>query len=180
MSSNGDTASSKETNYTIDSTISSYILLDDISFKLSRIADMLVKSQHTLSSILEYTKINENRLKIIQRELLDEADEGEFLRTSGVATPDKFVIIDTNTAPGHMVKSYTVKNDGPNTIFVGHNMAISSEVDADIIDTISATSRFEKVLPNEDIKFAFNRNRIRNVHILASGEDSQFRAWLAW
>jgi hypothetical protein len=79
-----------------------------------------------------------------------------------------------------MVKGYTVKNDGPNNIFVGHNVAISSEVDADIVDVTTAVSRFDIVEPNEDIKFVFNRKRIRNVHILAQGGDSQFRTWLVW
>ena len=156
------------------------ITLDDISFKLSQITELFIKNQQTLSSLLEYTIKNEERLSIIQREVLAEADSGEFLRRTGTATTTQFVIIDTNVAPGHLIKGYTVINDGPNNIYVGHNMAISSELDVDIIDVTSDTSRFAQVLPGEDIKFIFNRRRIRNVHILASGGNSTFRAWLTW
>ena len=154
--------------------------LDDISIKLDTLASLLVKNQQTLSSLLDYTIKNENRLAIIEGEMLAEADAGEFLRTNGTVTTAQFVIIDTNIAPGHKVKGYTVKNDGPNTIYVAHNAAVSSEVDADIIDATTDVSRFEEVLANEDVKFIFNRRRIRNVHILASGGNSTFRAWLTW
>ena len=154
--------------------------MDDISIKLDKLVDLLVKNQNTLSSLLEYTVKNEKRLEIIQNQLLEEADEGQFIRMSGTVTTTQFTIIDTNVTPGHMVKGYTIKNDGPNNIFVGHNVAISSKVDADIVDVTTAVSRFDIVEPNEDIKFVFNRKRIRNVHILAQGGDSQFRAWLVW
>jgi len=137
-------------------------------------------NQKTLTSLLEYTIKNEKRLTVIQNEILAEADSGEFLRTDGTVITTAFTIIDTGVAPGHMVKSYTVKNDGPNTIFVGHNVAISTEVDADIVDITTLTSRFDKVLPNEDIKFVYNRRAIRDVHILAQGGNSKFRAWLVW
>lgn len=154
--------------------------LDDISLKLDKLADLFIKNQHTLSSLLDYTIKNEKRLAVIQEEMLAEADSGEFLRRVGTATTTRFVIVDTNVAPGHLVKGYTIINDGSNNIYVGHNMAISSEVDVDIIDVTSDTSRFAQVLPGEDIKFIFNRRRIRNVHILASGGDSTFRIWLTW
>ncbi len=154
--------------------------LDDISLKLDKLSYLLVENQKTLSSLLDYTIKNEKRLSVIQEEMLAEADSGEFLRMVGTVTTTQFIIIDTNASPGHLVKGYTVINDGPNNIYVGHNMAISSEVDVDIIDVTSSTSRFAQVLPGEDIKFVFNRRRIRNVHILASGGNSTFRSWLTW
>lgn len=155
--------------------------MDDISLSLVKLIDLSTKNQQTLSSLLDYTVKNEKRLASIQNELIEEADAGAVLRINGTVTPTQFVIIDTIKDPGHMVKGYTVRNDGSNNIFVAHNAAISSDVDADIIDVISGNiSRFEEILPNEDIKFVFNRNRIRNVHILAQGGNSQFRAWLVW
>ncbi len=154
--------------------------LDDISLKLDKLANLFIKNQQTLSSLLDYTIKNEKRLSVIEEEMLAEADSGEFLRRTGTVTTTSFVIIDTNASPGHMVKGYTVINDGPNNIYVGHNMAISSELDVDIIDVTSDTSRFAQVLPGEDFKFVFNRRKIRNVHILANGGDSTFRAWLTW
>lgn len=156
------------------------ITIDDISLKFNKLIELSIKNQKTLSSILEHTIKNEMRLDVIQDQLLAEADNGQFLRTSGTVTTTEFTIIDTNISPGHMVKGYTVKNDGPNNIFVAHNVAISSDVDADIIDVTTLTSRFDEVLPNEDIKFVYNRRTIRNVHILASGGNSQFRCWLVW
>lgn len=155
--------------------------LDDISIKLDKLVSLSIKNQETLSSLLDYTIKNEKRLASIQNELIEEADAGAVLRSNGTVTPTQFIIIDTNKDPGHMVKGYTVRNDGPNNIFVGHNAAISSNVDADIIDVISGDiSRFEEILPNEDIKFVFNRRRIRNIHILAQGGNSSFRVWLVW
>lgn len=156
------------------------ITIDDISLKFNKLIELSIKNQKTLSSILEHTIENEKRLGVIQDQLLAEADNGQFLRTSGTVTTASFTIIDTNVTPGHMVKGYTVKNDGPNNIFVGHNVAISSDVDADIVDVTTLTSRFDEILPNEDIKFIYNRRTIRNVHILASGNNSQFRCWLVW
>ena len=154
--------------------------LDDISLKLDKLADLFIKNQQTLLSLLDYTIKNEKRLAVIETEMLAEADNGQFVRTSGTVTTSRFVIIDTNASPGHMVKGYTVKNDGPNTIFVAHNAAVSSKLDVDITDVTSSTSRFQEILPNEDIKFIFNRRTIRNVHILAQGGNSDFRAWITW
>lgn len=156
------------------------ITMDDISFKISQLIDLSIKNQQILSSLLDYTIKNEKRLAVIEEEMLAEADSGEFLRTAGTVTTTQFTIIDTDVAPSHMVKGYTIINDGPNNIYVGHNVAISSEVDVDIVDVTSDTSRFAQILPGEDIKFVFNRRRIRNVHILASGGNSTFRAWLTW
>ncbi len=154
--------------------------LDDISLKLDKLISLYIKNQQILSSLLDYTIKNEKRLAVIEEEILAEADSGEFLRRTGTVTTTQFVIIDTNVAPGHLVRGYTVINDGANIIYVGHNMAISSELDADIIDVTSDTARFAQVLPGEDIKFIFNRQRIRNVHILSVGGNSTFRAWLTW
>ena len=156
------------------------ITMDDMSFKLSQLTDLFIKNQKTLDSLLEYTVKNGERLKVIEEQALAGADEAGVLRRRGIVTPFKFVIIDTMEAPNHMVKSYTVKNDGPNIIFVAHNAAISSQLDVDITDVTSPSSNFEQILPNEDIRFSFNRNKIRNIHILAKGGNSNFRSWLAW
>lgn len=164
----------------IDPQMATFVTLDDISIKLNKLIDLFKINQKTLSSLLDYTTKNEMRLEVIQDQILADADNGQYLRTSGTATPNRFVIIDTQISPGHMVKGYTVKNDGPNNIFVAHNAAISSEVDVDTVDITTLTSRFDEVLPNEDIKFVYNRRTIRSVHILASGGNSTFRAWLVW
>lgn len=155
------------------------ITMDDISFKISQLIDLSIENQKTLSSLLDYTIKNEKRLAIIEEEMLAEADQGEFLRSSGIATTTTFTIIDTQIAPGHPVKGYTVINDSANTIYVGHNMSRDT-VGPDIIDVTSATIRFAPVLSGEDLRFIFNRRKVRNVYILASGGDSAYRAWLTW
>lgn len=184
MSENGDTIKHIDTKRgpenIVNPEIITFVTLDDISLKFNKLIDLFSKNQKTLSSLLEYTIKNEKRLEIIQDQLIDEADEGQFIRTSGTVYTNRFTIIDTMVSPGHMVKGYNVKNDGPHNIYVGHNVTISSDIDADIIDVTTTVSRFEIVEPDEDIKFVFNRKTIRNVHILASGGDSQFRAWLVW
>lgn len=157
----------QQPNYTIDPNVFSLITIDEISLKLDKLVDLSKNNQNTLTSLLEYTIKNEKRLGIIQREMLAEADDGAFLRMDGTVTTSTFTIIDTDISPGHMVKGYTVINDGPNTIFIGHNVAFSSEVDADIVDITTLTSRFNKILPKEDIRFVYNRRRIKNIHILA-------------
>jgi hypothetical protein len=43
--------------------------MDDISIKLDKLADLLIKNQQTLSSLLDYTIKNEQRLAIIQKEM---------------------------------------------------------------------------------------------------------------
>lgn len=154
--------------------------MDDISLKLDKLITLSIINQKTLSSLLEYTIDNGKRLTSILEELAAGADEAGVVRQDGTVTTKRFIIIDTMNAPGHMVKGYTVRNDGPNTIFVAHNAAFSSELDADITDVTSSDSRFEKVLPNEDIKFSFNRNNILNIHILAQDGNSDFRVWLVW
>lgn len=132
------------------------------------------------NKLLDISYNNQKLLVSILGELKAGADEGEFLRRDGTVTTTQFTILNAMSNPGHPVKAYTVRNDGPNTIYVAHNAAYSSTLDADTIDVTSNTSRFEEILANEDIKFVFNRNAVRSVHILAKDGDSQFRAWLTW
>lgn len=160
---------------------------DTIQKALITLTDQAILINKRLDLSIEQQKLSYQQLKLsleqqtlATKELQEEADRGEFLRTDGTVTTTAFTIIDTNVAPGHMVKGYTIKNDGPNNIFVGHNVAISSQVDADIVDVTTLTSRFDIILPNEDIKFIYNRRTIRNVHLLSQGGNSSFRSWLLW
>lgn len=112
-------------------------------------------------------------------ELKDEADEGEILRSSGTVTTTAFTIINTITDPGHPVKAFELTNDGDNSIYVGFNVVISSE-GADIIDVTNNLSRFDLIANGEDILYKFNRNKIRNIYLLASGGNSDYRLKLTW
>jgi len=152
-------------SFIVDPTTSTFLTLDDISVKLTKLLKSTNKNQELLSSILQEHK--------------DDADEGEYIRLSGTVDTSSFTIINTHVDPGHSVKGYTVINDGPNTIYVGHNVAKGS-IGPDIVDVSSDITRFTSVKATEDIKFRYNRNKIRNVYILASGNSSKYRALLIW
>ncbi len=153
--------------------------MDDISLSLTKLIDLSIKNQQTLSSLLDYTIKNEKRLASIQNELVEEADAGEYLKISGTVTISEFVILDTDTAPGHPAKGYVVINDGPNTIYVGHNMALSS-IGPEIIDVTNPVARFNRILDGESLRFEFNRRKVKNIYILSTVGDSTYRGWLVW
>lgn len=180
MSNNKIIPNNKEdVSYVVDPTVATYITLDDISLSLTKLVDLSIKNQQTLSSLLGYTIKNEERLASIETQLLEEADAGEYLRISGTVTISEFVILDTDTAPGHPTKGYVVINDGPNTIYVGHNMALSS-VGPEIIDVTNPVARFNRILDGESLRFEFNRRKVNNIYILSTVGDSTYRGWLVW
>ncbi len=143
--------------------------LKDLSKKLTEVE---ISNQKILNSILE-------KDSAILEEQKAEADEGKYRRLSGTVTTSQFTIIDTITDPGHSIKGYKITNDGPNSILFAHNVTISS-ISPDIVDTISNDSRFELLLLNETSEVSYNRRKIDNVYLLASGGNSDFRAKLVW
>lgn len=142
------------------------VTLDDISVKLSQLIDISILNHKLLNSVL--------------KELKDEADKGGYIRLAGTVTTNQFVIIDTFRAPNHPVKGYIVRNDGANPIFVAHNASLDSNTGIEPFEVASDTTRFETIHPNEDVRFRYNRNTIKNVYLLASGGDSTYRCWLVW
>lgn len=143
--------------YILNPALSSFVLLDQISRRLGT----LVKVQDA-----------------ILKEEIDGADEGEYLVLSGKVCADKFTIVDTQIAPGHPVKGYFIQNDGPNTIMVAHNAAISS-VGPDIMDVQdSNTNRFMHLFVKETTEFSYNRNKIRNIYLLGLRDESIYRTRL--
>lgn len=150
----------------IDPKVFSTISLDDINVKLSKLIDIETLNQRYFASIL--------------KELRDEADEGGYIRSFGTVTTTQFTIIDPMLAPNHPVKGYIIRNDGPNPIFVGHNVAPDTGIGPNIVDITSDTTRFETINADEDVRFRYNRNKIRNIYLLANGGDSTYRGWLIW
>jgi Xaa-Pro aminopeptidase len=146
--------------------------IDAISVNIAKLTKFHISSQEIL---LE----NQKLLSDILKELKDEIDEGEILSQSGTVTTTDFVFIETEQAPGHPIKGYSVKNDGPNTIYVGHNTT-KAGLEPSLDDVTSSISRFREVKNKEEIRFIFNRRRIYNVSILAKGGDSSYRTWLVW
>jgi len=147
-----------------------YVTLDDISRKFSK----LLQTQAELLKILSR---DHELLSSILKELRDEADEGEYMFMSGTATTDPAAnITDLLAIMGHPVKGYIVKNDGANTIQVGHNITRSS-IDSNIQ---TASARFYPVFIGEQHKEMFNRKVIRNVYIRTAAGTCAYRLWLLW
>ena len=147
----------------IDHQVATFITLDDIS--------------HKLADLITITSSNGNILKSVLNELQDEADEGEYFFVSGTATTDPSAnITDLLAILGHPVKGYIVKNDGANTIQVGHNITQSS-IDSNVQ---TASARFYPVFAGEQHKEMFNRRVIRNVYIRTAVGTSAYRLWLLW
>lgn len=163
----------------VDPTVFMALTLDDLSLKFSKLIDLFVKNQNTLDSLLQYTIKNEKRLASIETQLLEEADEAARLLLSGTVLTTQFTILDTDIDPGHPVKGYRVHNDGPNNLYITHNAALSS-VGPDIIDVTSTNTIFELLQVNEVAEDSYNRQKIKNIYLLASGGNTSFRAKLVW
>lgn len=157
---------------TIDPFAFQALTLDAISVNLAKSAGIHEESQKILAE-------NQKLLASILQELRNDADEGEFLAQHGTVITTDFTIIETEIAPNHPVKGYSIKNDGPGTIFVAHNIS-KAGLQPDIDNLTSALSRFWEVRLNEEITFSFNRRKILNVAIIAATVDSDYRAWLSW
>lgn len=147
-----------------------YVALDDVSQKFSK----LLKTQ---ADVLKTASRNQELLSSILKELKNEIDEGEYMFVSGTASTDLSAnITDLLGTLQHAVKGYIIKNDGANTIQVGHNITFSS-IDSNVQ---TASARFYPVLAGEQHKEMFNRKVIRNVYIRTSSGTSAYRLWLLW
>lgn len=156
----------------INPAIATFVTMDGISRKLTKLINITIENQKLLSR-------NELLLGKILEQQLEEADEGEFIRRSGTVTTISFVEINTIIDPGHPVKGYAVTNDGPNPIYVAHNVAISS-LQPDTVDVTSDISRFNEIAVDDTKKFSYNRRKIRNIYLLARNGNSSYRIWLVW
>lgn len=191
----GVTKSPKE--YTIDPLPSMYIQMDDISASLIDILDVTKKSQELLNTLLEHQKtidktidsrfesllkIQENQQKLLTDILGEEkagADDGAFIEQHGTVTTTDFVILNPLTIIGHGAKGYMIRNDGPNTIRFAHNLTPDG-VTMTANDVDANTIRLSTVLNKEEIRFVYNRNKILNLYLLASGGNCDYRVWLVW
>ena len=156
----------------IDPSVFMAVTLDDISRNLKGLSDI---SKH-LINLTEVTNKNNEILDNILKEQINERDEGEYLRRDGTATTI-YTIIDIVGLLSHNVKGYIIKNDGANIIYMGHNVVTGSSLDPDIE---VSTSRFSTILRNEELKFQFNRRKIRNIYIRSDTGTSDYRLWITW
>ena len=146
---------------------------------------LLSEISSKLSDLIQIEVCNQDILRAILKEQLDEADEGKVIISNGTLSTTTFTIIDTQISPGHAVKGYTVENTSDpatnnNNIYVAHNIAFNVQVDADVVDVIKANPIFNQVVPNESVEFNFNRNKIKSVHLLAVTGAPTYKMWLVW
>jgi len=126
-----------------------------------------------LQALLDQNKL----LQAILKELQDRDDMGEYIFVSGIATTDLSQnITDLLGILQHPVKGYIIKNDGANTIEVGHNITTSS-IDSNVQ---TGSARFYPVFAGEQHEEMFNRKVIRNVYIRTNAGTSAYRLWLLW
>lgn len=128
--------------------------LDEISRKLGMIVD-------TNSKLL--------------KELVDERDEGEYLRREGTASTT-MTTFDILGILGFPVKGYEIHNDGNNNIVFAHNLTLSLTLSN--VDTSNV--RFSTLLVGDNIRFIYNRKIVRNIYLKTNTGTSDFRLWLLW
>lgn len=147
----------------IDPAVAIFTALDDLSRNISELVALTQKNQELLTDILN--------------ELEAQDDDGEYLFRQDTATTVLSAnIIDMLAIQGFPAKSYILKNDGANTIFVGHNITPSS-IDSNIQ---TASARFYPVLAGEEIRILYNRKKVRNIYIRTAAGVSAYRLWLLW
>jgi hypothetical protein len=137
-------------------------------------SDICKQNEDIISIMKDIKKID----LAILKEQRDSADDGGHMQIHGKVYDDKFFIIDTQKDPGHKVKAFVLRNDGPEDIYIAFNAALSSVGPS--IEDVKNSLIFEKLEKNEDKKYGFNRNIIKNIYILARKGESRFRVNLAW
>lgn len=150
----------------------------DLSIEQQR----LIFEQQKLT--LDQQQLTLDQQRLATKELQDDADEGAYIIKADTVSSSEFYIIDTQVDPGHMIKGYTIHNDGENSIYVGHNVAQSS-IGPDLVGMVdanlnSATNRFNLVKSCERYQYSINRKKIKNIYLLATQNTSQFRITLIW
>jgi hypothetical protein len=120
--------------------------------------------------------INISLIKIFNK-LSEHDDDGDYLFQQGTATTDLSQnIIDLLGLLGYPIKGYVLKNDGTNTIEIGHNIT-PSIIDSNI-QTVAG--KFYPLFAHEEHKEMFNRKVIRNIYMRTDTGSSAYRLWLLW
>jgi hypothetical protein len=151
--------------YILNPALSNFVLLDQISKRLG--------------ALVKVEEDNKKLLHAILKEERDGADEGMYLESHGPITNGKLIIINMLMNPGHSVKGYYFKNDGPNDVRFAPNLTPDG-VTLSAHDIDSNTIRFITVKTGEIESSVNNRNRIHNIYIYASNGDSSYRLKLVW
>lgn len=151
------------------------VLLDGIDQNLKRLLNIMNKSLDNQNRSTELLNKNTELLNSINKEVVDERDEGEYLRRNGTATTS-LTTIDLYSILEFPVKGYTIKNDGDSTIYIAHNLSdVPSTTDIDVNNI-----RYSTVNKKEELKFLYNRRKIRNIYIRTTSGTSDYRLWFVW
>lgn len=148
------------------------LTLDDICSGINELIKIETDNQKLLAASFELQAA-------ILEELRENQDEGGVLSLSGTVTTTSFIFLDTITSPEHPVKGYSIKNDGVDTIYVGHNVT-KAGLEPLITDVTGSLSRFRELRSGEEIRFIFNKRVVENIAILAKTGSSAYRGWLVW
>lgn len=173
------TENSEQPGKIIPPEMANFLVADDFNVRLDKLINLTQKNQEIQIKNQEILTETQKLQKQILNELKAEADKGEVIRLSGTVTTTAFTIVDTIKDPGHPIKAFELTNDGANSIYVGFNVVLSGE-GADVIDVTNNLSRFDLIANGEDIIYKYNRHKIRNIYLLASGGNSTYRLKLTW
>lgn len=186
--------------YILDPVMSNFILLDSIARRTTanlKVQETIQASLLSISKqmqltnkylnlsleqqklILEQQKLTLENQILATKELLEDADMGEYLTESGTVTTTVYTIINTIISPGFPVKGYDIENIGPNDIYFAHNY-VNSSTGSDVIDVASSTSRFRILAANKQASINYNRKKIRNIYMLANNGNSRYKITLLW
>lgn len=146
-----------------------------------QILESQLRSQDLLNELIKVNLRNEKLLTGVLGILESEADDGQRVTITDTAISSEFFIINTEKIPGHPIRAYEIKNDGPNVLFVSENEHI---VGPSLEDVLTRQSRFYPLKKNEQKRFAFNRKKIQNIYVVSDPRikdgKSNFRADLIW
>jgi hypothetical protein len=160
------------------------VFLNNISVQLGKLLNsqseqiqMLKQQTDALKQQTVVMSSQQNTLSAILKELSDYNDGGDYLIQQGTATTDLSQnIIDLLGLLGYPIKGYVIKNDGANTIEIGHNIT-PSVIDSNLQ---TVTGKFYPLFAHEEHKEMFNRKVIRNIYMRTDTGSSAYRLWLLW
>lgn len=147
--------------------------------KLEARRSKIQEEQTKLLSVI--LKTNEDNLKIQEMTM----DEGGRLPIDNIVGSGKFLIVDVDDDPGHPVKGFFIKNNGPNPIYVSDNENIFSPSIEDVKPPKGSKSRFYKIDVDQEKERHINVPRITDIYIIQdpdikTGEVSSLTGELVW
>lgn len=162
----------KPDDFILNPALSNFVLLDQISRRTR-------ESLEAQTEIVRLLQSNQITLNSILKEIKDEADEGLFMESHGIVGTTNFVVVNVEVILDQRVKGYYIKNDGPNDILISHNLTPDgATVESATLDRTGVN--LTTVKTGEIESFVYNRNKVRNIYLLAVNGESNYRLKLVW